>query len=214
MSMKLLREGIRTWLNSMVRIDVWDLDAPRNVPTVINGTRYPANCAVEIPVKDLSLKREAGYTEADGRFTYGLMYRFSGKAAKHQLPVSAVENLIMFLSEYAIVNPSVLWEDILGLEVENVSSPVGINRVEGEDQDWLIIGRLEMRIKFVANAVNLPGGFDNLQSPVLTQPPAPLVINQIQTGLYRAKFPVNPDDPTTYVKDQTIKLDIPLPDET
>lgn len=208
MSIKLLRDGLRAWLGGMVRIDVWDLDVPRNVPTVIGGVRYPANSAVEIPIKDFGLRQSEGYTEGEGKFTYGLLYRFSGKAAKHQLPVSSVENLICFLSEYAIANPAALWDGILHLEVDNVASPVSINRVEGEDQDWLIVGRLEMKIKFIASATDLEAGqftgFDVLQPAVLTEPIPPIEINQIRTGLYRALFPLNPDDPATYIKDQEI----------
>lgn len=195
----------------MVRVDVWDLDVPRNVPTVVAGVRYPANAAVEIPIKDFGLMRAEGYTEGEGRFTYGLLYRFSGKAAKHQLPVSSVENLICFLSEYAIANPAALWDGILHLEVDNVANPVSINRVEGEDQDWLIVGRLEMKIKFVADSMSGDGQyFDVLQPAVLTEPTPPIAITEIRTGLFRATFPVKPGDPSTYIKDQELVLSTEL----
>ena len=211
MSIRELRNGIRTWLNQMVRIDAWDLDVPRNVPRVIDGAKYPANTAVEMPVKDFSLIRQDNYVQANGRFVYALLYRFSGKAAKHQLPMSAVENLVNFLSEYAVNNPRLLGDTVLDLQV-NVANPVAIARVEGEDKDWLIIGRLEMAIQWVSNAIDFDAetGFGNLQPDSLTEPESPLTISEIRMGLFRAQFPVNPNDPDTFVKDQDLSLDLTL----
>jgi hypothetical protein len=211
-----LREGLRVWLNRQTRIDVWDIDVPRNVPTVIDGVRYPANTAIEMPVKDFGLTRRESYVEGEGRFVYGLLYRFSHKAAKHQLPVSSVENLVNYLCEYAISNPDDIYEDILGIAVDNVANPVAIARVEGEDQDWLIIGRVELSITFVSSArilmdgddTPLANGFGTLQPPGRIPEPTTVNIHEIRTGLFRSRLPVTPGDPSSFVKDQDIVLDM------
>lgn len=208
MSIRELRDGLRDWLNQQVRIDAWDLDVPRNVPRVIDGVKYPANTAVEMPVRDFSLIRQDNYVQANGRFVYALLYRFSGKAAKHQLPISSVENLINYLSEYAVNNPRALEDTVIDVQV-STSAPVTVARVEGEDRDWLVIGRLEMAIQWVSSAIDF-SGFGNLQPGSLTEPDEPLLINEIRMGLFRAQFPVNPNDPDTYVKDRDLALDLTL----
>lgn len=207
MSVREIREGIRAWLSDMVRIDAWDLDVPRNVPRVIDGVKFPANTAVEMPIKDFSLIRQDNYVQANGRFVYALLYRFSGKAAKHQLPMSSVENLIHFLSEYAVNNPRALADSVMDLQV-STANPVAIARVEGEDKDWLVIGRLEMEIRWISDAIEFAGS--GLQPGSLTALPNPITINEIRMGLFRAHFPVNPNDPDTFVKDQELSLDLTL----
>lgn len=204
MSIRQLRQGIRSWLSALVRIDVWDLDLPANVPTVIGGKRYPANTAVELPVEDFSLRRTNGYLEASGKFCYAILYRFAGKAAKEQLPVKAVESLVGYLCERAVVDRSEIWEDILDLEVSQVPDPVKLARVEGEDGDWLIIARLEFNIDFISNAA---ADFDNLQPP--TTEPDPVPITRITIGLNRSEVPqVKPSDPSTFVFDRLITIPI------
>lgn len=213
MSIKQLRAGIRTWLIKTVRIDTWDLDVPRNVPTVIGGVRSPANCAIEMPVKDFGVERSEGYTKAKGRFVYALMYRFSSKASAHQLPMSQLENLMNYLSEFVVVNPRELWDDCFSIEINNVANPVGVGRVEGEDQDWLLITRLEMTIEFLSIAeLDFAGGTGgnssnllNPDAPILTPTPPP--ITRIIAGVHRAASPLSANQ---NVLDRL--LDIPYPE--
>lgn len=203
MSIKQLRAGIRAWIGSITRIDAWDLDTPKNVPTVLSGVRYPANCAIEMPVKSFGLRRVNGTTEADGRFNYTLLYRFSGKASKHQLPMPSVENLVNYLAERAVREPQLLWEDILELDVDEIADPVNLARIEGEDGDWLIVAQLEMQIRFISYATAADSS--NLQ-PVApsVEPPA---ISQIRIGLNRSWLPeVEPDDPASYTRDRLIQI--------
>lgn len=205
MSIDLLRGGIRGWLEAQTRIDAWDLDIPANVPTVISGTRYPANCAVEMPIKDLSIEWKNSYCEASGRFNYLLLYRFSGKAAKHQLPVQSAEILVGYLCERAARGPCDIWEDILRLQVIQVADPVTIARVEGEDKDWLIICQIEFEITFLSNAEL--DGLDGVLSPLPSTSPTPPIV-EVRAGLNRSYTPVT-QLVGTYTLDQNLTINLP-----
>lgn len=205
MSIALLRAGTRAWLESQTRIDAWDLDLPANVPTVLEvGTppvkkRYAANSAIELPVERLKLQRVGNQIEGTGEFGYVILYRFSGKASKEQLPVKAVENSVNYLLQEAIAYPQDLWEGIRAMST-NVDAPVTIARTDGEDKDWLIIARLEFDIRFASIAE--PD--EVLQPPLPPEPPTQL--NQLAIAVNRSLSPVTPDDPATYTEDTRIIL--------
>jgi hypothetical protein len=210
MAIALLRAGLRHWLSSQTRVDIWDLDLPANVPTVVeSGTpplkkRYPANSAVEMPVSDLKMAREGFQVEAAGKFTYLILYRFSGKASKEQLPIKAVETLIESLIGQAILYPQDVWEGVRSLSAD-ISEPVTLGRMEGEDGDWLIIARIELQIRFVS----IPEVGSTLQPPILDVD-MPIPVQQLKLGIYRSLHPVQPDAPATHTQDAEIDLDFNL----
>lgn len=202
MSIALLRTGLRNWLESKTRIDAWDLDLPANVPTVLEvgsppaKKRYAANAAIELPVSKLRLRRLGNQVEGEGRFSYAILYRFSGKASKEQLPVKAAENLTNYLLQEAVAYPQDLWDGIRGLEA-NSPDPITLARTEGEDKDWLIVARLEFDIRFRSNA--LP---DEVLQPPTPEPPSPPLTLAIAVN--RSLHPVEPSEPTTYTEDTRI----------
>ncbi|MBE9178676.1 hypothetical protein IQ268_08900 [Oculatella sp. LEGE 06141] len=203
MSIRQLRTGIRSWIESTVRVDAWDLDVPANVPTIINEQRYPSNCAVELPIKDFGVRKANGYLEASGRFMYGILYRYTARAAKEQLPVKLVENLIHYLAEQAVAYPQTLFDDIVTLDIDSIANPVSIARIEGEDKDWLLIGRIELNIEFVSNA---EADFGSLQPG--TDSEEPFTPTSIQVGLNRSYYPVNPIDPGSYTLDRLLNISL------
>jgi hypothetical protein len=60
MSIRILRNNIRAWIERYISIQSWDLDVPHNVARVmaVGGVdkRFPANCAIELPVRDLIVR--------------------------------------------------------------------------------------------------------------------------------------------------------------
>jgi hypothetical protein len=201
MSIKQLRTGIRAWLEREIRIDAWDLDAPANLPMVVDGVRYPANSAIEVPVQDLSFYQASGTVYGRGKFIYLFIYRFAGAAAKEQLPVSEVESLINYLCEQAVLYPQELWERIKLLEIQPIEQPVILARVEGEDSDWLLVGRLEMEIEFRSDAAD---DFGDLQPA--TPPDKDIVLKQLAIAVNRSYSPVTTDVPASYTQDAVITL--------
>lgn len=207
MSIRAIRRSIRTWLESQVRIDAWDLDVPANLPTVIKGDRYPANSAIEAPVQDLAFRNRGEWVEGSGLFIYGIVYRFSGRAAKEQLPIAAVEALVNYLLEQAVYAYAELdgcSGAIKRIEVPPIEAPVTVARVEGEDSDWLLIARLEFQITFRSYAA---ADFAELQ-PTLP-PDAAIVLRELTIVVNRAYSPVTPDDDATYTEDARLELQAP-----
>lgn len=196
MSVKKIKTGLRAWLLLRARIDAWDLDAPKNLPTVLGGQRYPSNIGIELPVEDLRLRRSREEVEASGRFSFLLVFRFSGKAAKEQLPMGSCEALQNWLTQEAVRSPQAIWEGIRSLEAY-ADSPVSLARVAGEDSDWLIVLRLDFLADFYSRAT--PDEFGGLQ-PGLPQID-PTELKQIAIAVNRALHPVTPALPETYTQD-------------
>jgi hypothetical protein len=197
-------DGLRSWIAGQIRIDQWDLDLPVNVPTVIESSnvtkRYAANSAIELPIQNLSLTRAANSIEGAATFTNIIVYRFSGAAAKEQLPLKAVTEIINYLSQEAIREPQSIWANIRKIDVAGIDEPVSLARTDGEDGDWLLVGRLELNISFLS----LAGIPDVLQPPV---DDSGTPFNQLELAVYRALSPVTPDDDTTYIEDTRLTFD-------
>lgn len=211
MSTRLIRSSIKTWLESWIRIDSWDLDVPANVPIELMGRRYPAMTAVVLPLQDLSLYREdSTLVMATARFPYDFIYRFNGSASRHQLPSDEVELIINFLSERAARYPQEISTAISSIEIDRLAEPCAIGRVLGEDGDWLILGKLELKISFISDAqADLESFLSILQPRPSEINPAgdPVLIDTIRLGFNRSKAPsVKPSDPSTFVLDQLLEM--------
>ena len=222
MSTRLIRLNLKKWLESWIRIDAWDLDVPANIPIEVNGRRFPAMTAVALPLQDLTLYREdSTLVMATARFAYDFIYRFNGSAPRYQLPSDEVELIINFLAERAARYPQDISTDISSIEVDRLADPCAIGRVLGEDGDWLILGKLELKISFISDAqkdlesiLNIlqlkPSEIhDASQSglPPGTKPGNPITIDTIRVGFNRSKAPsVNPSDPSTFILDQLLEM--------
>lgn len=221
MSTRKIRNNLKTWLESWIRIDAWDLDVPSNVPIELMGRRFPAMTAVALPLQDLTLFREdSTLVMAEARFPYDLIYRFNASAARHQLPSDEVELIINFLSERAARYPQDISPDISRIEVDRLADPCAIGRVLGEDGDWLILGRLELKIAFISDAEKDLASVLNILQPKPSEihdasqdgtpgakPGDPIRVDAIRLGFNRSITPsVNPSDPTTFTLDQLLEM--------
>lgn len=232
MSTRLIRSNLKAWLESWIRIDAWDLDVPANIPIELNGRRYPAMTAVALPLQDLTLYREdSTLVMATARFAYDFIYRFNGSASRHQLPSDEVELIVNFLAERAARYPQEISTDISSIEVDRLADPCAIGRVLGEDGDWLILGKLELKISFISDAQKdlesilagsiLAGPIINILQPKPSEihaesqsslppglKPGDLIqVSAIQLGFNRSNAPsVNPSDPSTFILDQLLEM--------
>jgi hypothetical protein len=222
MSTRKIRKNLKTWLESWIRIDDWDLDVPSNVPVELMGRRFPAMTAVAMPLEDLTLFREdSTLVMATARFPYHLIYRFNGTASRHQLPSDEVELIINFLSERASRYPQDISPDISRIEVDRLADPCAIGRVLGEDGDWLILGKLELKISFISEAEKDLESILNILQPKPSEiheesqeggppgakPGGPIRVETLRLGFNRSKAPsVDPTDPTTFTLDQLLEM--------
>jgi hypothetical protein len=208
MSVRILRNNIRAWIERFISIQSWDLDVPPNVARVMavsgQDRRFPANCAIELPVRDLIIRKGVGEIEAEALLQYLILYRFSGNMAKHQLPMGAVELVVNYLCERAARYPGEIWEDIIGIDTEMVNDVAGLGRVEGEDGDWLIIAKPEFRIKFISRAQ------EDIETNGVLQPPIgvidpPVEFSSLTIKVNRSDSPVNLE-PNTYILDRLLEI--------
>lgn len=209
MSIRILRNNLRAWIEGKISIQSWDLDVPPNVARVMSvagvDKRFPANCAIELPVRDLIVRKGGNREiEAEALLQYLILYRFSGNMAKHQLPMGAVELVVNYLCERAARYPGEIWEEIIGIETEMVNDVAGLGRVEGEDGDWLIIAKPEFRIKFISRAQ------EDIETNGVLQPPIGVIDPPVDfTGLTikvnRSDSPIT-TEPNTYILDRLLEM--------
>lgn len=188
MSIDLLRQDLRAWLDARINIQAWDLDTPANVPRVIDGTRYPANSAVEMPVENFTIQNQAGRTLATTIMPYVIVWRFNKDAAQDQLPVKQAEELLIFLTYDLVAHYGSISDLIETAQVLNSENPVRIGRTDGEDGDWLVAIYLELRITWVVEYILIEGGGapDTILAPPIDLAKE-IVPSQIGVGLNRAK---------------------------
>jgi hypothetical protein len=166
--------------------------------------RFPANCAIELPARDLIVRKGVGEIEAEALLQYLILYRYSGQMAKHQLPMGAVELVVNYLCERAARYPGEIWEDIIGVDTEMINDVAGLGRVEGEDGDWLIIAKPEFRIKYISRAQ------EDIETNGVLQPPIGAIdpdvnFSNLTIKVNRSDSPVTAK-PNTYILDRLLEI--------
>lgn len=162
MSIKQIRSDIESWLTKKCRIDVWDLDSPSVVETIIDGVSYPSNSAFYDPIVDLNVTATSSAPYCTALFRYYVVYRFDKQLAKQQLPIPDIEELHSYLIASSILYPGSLSKSIKKVGVIREEYPIIIRRVEGENSDWTVIMILPFQLEFLAQ----PGDdFGGLQPP-------------------------------------------------
>ena len=212
MSIRILRNNLRAWIEGKISIQSWDLDVPPNVARVMSvagvDKRFPANCAIELPVRDLIARKGtgqmAGEIECEALFQYLIIYRYSGNMAKAQLPMGAVELVVNYLCERAARYPGEIWEDVTSIETEMVNDVAGLGRVQGEDGDWLIIAKPEFRIKFISRAQEDIETNGTLQPPI-GEVDTPINFTRLNLKVNRSDSPIT-TEPNTYILDRLLEI--------
>ena len=211
MTLLSLRQNLRAWLDSWVRIQVvnglknWDLDVPPPIPVVYDAQRYPANSAVEMPIENFTTSVSSVGTTHQGLFAYIVVWRFGQEAAKDQLPIDQVENLLVILADQAVQSSRAIDPAIQNIEIADTRYPIKLGRVDGENGDWLVSMELAMQITWTAGQLEGCIDFGVLQPEVcLAEPIQPA---QLAIGLNRSLVPVvTPDEVATWVKDRDIEV--------
>ena len=202
MTIEELRTDIRAWLDGYLHIQEWDLDTPSNSPRVIDGKRYPANSAIEMPMENLSVELAAGRTLARAILPYVIVWRFRGQASQDQLPVKQVESMLAFLAFDLVTNYRNVSDLIESAAIQNSETPIRIGRTDGEDADWLVALYMEMRLTFVLEF----NGIDTILAP----PVAPydgFTVQSIGLNVNRSlAATADPNDPDDYVLDETLQI--------
>lgn len=214
MSLFRIRNSIKTWVEKYISIESWSIDVPNNVPRVLTITTgapptpqqklFPANCAIAMPVQDFKLYKEDGQAIGEAVFKVAILYRFSKDARKEQLPLARVELIANFLCERASLFPTEIHPDIRTIETDSINELVSLGRVDGEDNDWLLIAKPEFKIEFVSRATA------DLELEASLQPPQtidrPTIFTRADIGINRSDYPVT-FEPGTFALDLLLVIE-------
>lgn len=182
-----LRQTIRTWLGNQIRIDKWSVETPSQVVRVINNVAYPANVALESPVKDVYVSDSTfvnGYRSIHCVLPYAIQYRFSHQLKIDDLPQSPITALYFNVIADWLLKGTKLSEDILRTGTTDiVESPIIVSRMGDASSDWLIT----LLFEFEVDAFFDPEKVPSIQPDDFGQPDLPdsipLVLNW---GLWRS----------------------------
>jgi len=166
MNIQTVRAELKEWLSGLIRIDVFDIDEPRQLYTTTidgqgNERQVPANCAVSYPVKDLAYERHGtGSVTGSGLFIYTIVYKYKRDLNLNELPVSELEGLVQYLHVQAILTLGGCGA-IRSLEIEPDEFPIQISRSEASagQEDWLVHVHLQLRIDFALTDFDISPDF-------------------------------------------------------
>jgi hypothetical protein len=205
LSISTIRASIRSKLESIVRIDDWDLDWPKNrdLKVVYQGDTYflPANVAHYDPIVDLNYRRGQITAELDAIFKYFITYRFDAKLSKDQLPIDQLEDLQQYLITTFVLQFNCVDQSIKQVEVAREEYPVRITRINGEDGDWCVTIVIPLLISFWSYPKTTipaiqPGDLNGEETP-------PWQWNFLNLGIYKRSI-----DKTQTNLDRTFVLEI------
>lgn len=198
-----VRQGLRSWLSSKVRIDSWDLDKPADSYSKYSteDNFLAANTAIEYPVEDLQYFREnINSVKGSGKFLYQIVFRYGGDLTYHQLPLYELEALVQFIQGQILLNPPCADGSIVKIDPEELKAPVNPTREEGIQGDWFIYCNLSFQVIFKLTAFDLPDEFKpNPDTPI--NPDFNLAINT-----YRAKANFDHSKPADSTLDSSFTI--------
>lgn len=192
MFLSTLKNKVRAWFTNQVRVDVWSLDVPSTLATNINGTLYPSNTAVEVPLRDVVINDN--YVSSNRTISmalpYSVTYRFTGELTEDFLPLDELSALYTNVVVNWLTTATRLDEDILNVGLTNIGAgisetPIVVTRVEDVSKDWLVI----LMFDFSVEAVLTPETISAIQPPTYGIDDRPTIeVNSLSMGVWRSKL--------------------------
>ena len=180
MDINLWRSGLKTWLNSKLLVDTWELRNPYAYGTV--NAFLP-------PLQNLTFM-DGMVGEATAIQDVYLTSKYPGETKYDQLPVGTLEQKYVSIqkklaTEYTTICP------LTALEMLTVPDAIQVSE-DGEGMaDWLVTLVLSCKITWVPSDTLLPG-----ENPVIVNP-----ITSLNIGLFKGLLAyTNPQAPE-YEKD-------------
>jgi hypothetical protein len=177
-----VRQYIRDWLESKIRIDKWDSDSPKQL-FADQTQRFPANTAIELPMVDRDANaihhNDGGiYLTYTATLPYVIVYRLPGLLSQDDIELTKYESLLEFMTGTALGE----WKHSKGIthvEFLDDEYTIQIARSEEHQKDWLVYVNFTPRVTYDITEFNLApefGDFDNT-------PDTP--ISQVEIGVFR-----------------------------
>lgn len=185
-----LRSAIRNWFTQQIWVQEWSVDPPRQLFKVFNDVQYPANIALEAPIKDIYVPDTNSRVAIGQRvihvvLPYAVQYRFPSRLKLNELPQTQLTVLYTNVLTQWLSNGAALEDDILSVNTTDiVESPISISRISDASTDWLITLLFEFEIECLFEPEKVP----QIQPDTWGRPSKPDTIPvAIEFGVWRSK---------------------------
>lgn len=202
-SLPVLNNYFKQWLESKVRIDAWSLESPSVLVTKISNREYAANTAVMFPPIKVEYEPTATGIYAKAEFHFRIQYRFNKKLEYHQVPINSCSAILNNLYLEAVNNPTNINKSIRLISTPTDGIDIYINEPDEEGRDWIVTINPQFYTEFKAAIAD-----DSDLNPVDPNPPI-FPITQFAIAIYRSDLGIpEPSEPTTYDLDRSYQLSI------
>lgn len=173
MNIGLWRQGLKSWLNTKMLIDTWELRNP---------ITYGTTNAFLPPLSSISyLDGDVG--EANAVQDIYLTSKYNGSIPYDQLPIGQLEQTYITLQRQLVVQYRSI-APLTRVEVLTVNDCIQVQEDGQELADWLVTLVVSCSISWVVEPTALPGETATVTPPVV----------QVRNGLFTAKLqPVTKD---------------------
>jgi len=195
-----VRTNLTNWLSTLVRIDSFSLDIPRDLssPLSTNLLNLPGNTLRQYPAEKIHYKK-IGINSLDGSavFPFSLIYRYPGYLQYKELPITQLESLLEYIQCNALMGD--LECGFKKVEVDSTDASVNPQRLGGlirepvnpkpesldsNENDWVVYINFSLTITYAMNTFLLPPEFG-------TDPGVNLINYPKDIKIYDAGIPLN-----------------------
>ena len=175
MNISTVRTNLTNWLSTLVRIDSFSLDIPRDLssPLSSNLLKLPGNTLRQYPAEKIHYKK-IGINSVEGSaiFPFSIIYRYPGYLQYKELPISQLESLLEYIQGQALMGD--LECGFKKVEVNSTDASVNPQRLGGlirepvnpkpesvdqNENDWIVYINFSFTITYALTTFVLPPEF-------------------------------------------------------
>ncbi|MBW4421194.1 MAG: hypothetical protein KME13_18495 [Myxacorys californica WJT36-NPBG1] len=189
-----VKELLKSWIQTKVRIDSFDLDVPEELYSNASTENLskPANTGTVFPVENLSYSRtQFNSLEGTGTFPFSIIFRYPREFSYHQLPISKLESLVEYIQGSALVE-GICSDSISSVEPESTKNSVGVKRDGTDQDDWLVNCTFLLTVQFKVTLLELAPEYEP-NDPDTTPVDSPI---NLGIKVYKSPSPVDPSNST------------------
>lgn len=175
MNISTLRQTLRDWLSTLVRIDSFSLDVPRDLSSPLSTVLLPlpGNTLREYPAEKIAYKKtNFNSIEGSAIFPFSLIYRYPGYLEYKNLPIARLESLSEYIQGHALLGFGDC--NIRAIEIDPTEASVNPQRLGGlirepvdptreaidqNEYDWIIYVNFSFNITYAFTLFVLPTEF-------------------------------------------------------
>lgn len=202
-SLPVLNNYFKQWLQSKVRIDSWSLEAPSILVTKIFDREFAANTAVQFPPIKVEYEPTSTGIYARAEFHFRIQYRFDRNLEYHQVPINSCSAILNNLYLSAVTYPASINRSIKFISTPTDGIDIFVNEPDDLGKDWIVTINPQFYTEFKAELAD-----DSDLNPIDPNPPL-YPISQFSIAIYRSDLGTpNPSNPSTFDLDRRYELTV------